>query len=139
MSDLRFGRYFILEGKTANLFSWLEHHLELEWSIEAKGICSVSDQLALVAIFSTKEDLCRFESEFLDNQKNSSPIYNNRRNFGFDWPAAQERRGGIDRRQDVGKKSTEELERRFLREEVPELLEKHDENLSDSAQLKING
>mgnify|MGYP003996572291 CR=1 FL=1 len=139
MSDLRFGRYFILEGKTANLFSWLEHHLELDWSIEAKGICSVTDQLALVAIFSTKEDLCRFESEFLDNQKNNSPIYNNRRDSGFDWPAAQERRGGIDRRQGVSKKDTAELERRFLREEVTELGEKHDENFSESIQLKING
>ncbi len=97
MTELMFGRYFVLEGKVENLFSWIEHNTESEWSVEAKGICPISDQLILVSFFAVEQDLIYFETECLNSQNNQSSIYANRRNSRFSWPASKERRGSKDR------------------------------------------
>ena len=99
MSELRYGRYFVLEVQIVNLFSWLEDNMKSDWSVEIKGVCPLRKNLILVGLFSVKKDLACFDTEFLKKQLNNSPIYEDRRSIVFDWPARKERRGGIERRQ----------------------------------------
>jgi len=112
MSELKYGRYFVLESQTDHLFKWAEENVPGDVSFYFCGICPVSDLLILNGVFERYEDREMFDGEYLEYQGGDSAIYTDRRNFKYERTVSEERRNNTERRRQPDRRQSDRGEGR---------------------------
>ncbi len=99
MSQLTYGRYFILEEDINNLFIWASTKLSGQFRMKNYGECPVRKKMIIASLFESDSDLDTFEADYLNRQRNDSVIYTTRRNPNFILEGEEERRQNLELRQ----------------------------------------
>jgi len=81
MPELRYGRYFILEGSSQDLFDWVAANLSGDVEFYVCGVCDRSESFILNGMFEMASERDLFQAGFLKDQKDIGSVYNDRRDL----------------------------------------------------------
>ncbi len=98
MSQLIYGRYFILEEDINDLFMWASAKLSGPFRMKNYGECPVRKKMIIASLFENGDDHRTFDANYLNRQCNDSVIYTTRRNPSFVCDSEEDRRESIELR-----------------------------------------